>query len=67
MEVYALAKKYSITHGHGSCGTDVAIPYFDSYIQEKVNTPIFTDLDKAEEYLLASENPFLHIVRLELI
>jgi hypothetical protein len=67
MKVYALAKKYSVTHGHGSCGTDVAIPYFDSYTQEKVNTPIFRDLDKAEEYLLNSMNSFLHIVSVELI
>lgn len=51
MKVYIIAKKQAVTHGHGSCGEDLAMPIFDSYSNTYTNIPVFSSYGKAVMYL----------------
>lgn len=70
MKVYVFIKDLSITHGHGSCGTDKVVPIYDSYTGEYLNYPVFKTFNGAEKYLENLGFPkssFLTIKELELV
>lgn len=51
MEVYIIAKRQSVSHGHGSTGTDLVMPIFDSYSNKYTHIPVYSTLEKAYLWL----------------
>lgn len=65
MKYYAIAKKTSVTYGHGDFGEELSICQVNPYVGKKDFHPLFENKEDAEDYLSKlKSNTFLVVVEL---